>query len=94
MFTKNNNDSSLAEELPYWDFVDGVKPHAVLTDGSLAAGLKISLIDIECRDANEINQFTSGLRSALNSASEGISLQFVLSVRSDYSDLINSHSKS
>lgn len=94
MFTKNNNDSSLAEELPYWDFIDGAKPHAVLVDGSLVAGLKVSLIDIECLDANEINQFTSGLRSALNSISEGTNLQFVLSVRSDFSEMINVHSNS
>lgn len=94
MFSKNSNDSSLAEELPYWDFIDGAKPHAVLVDGSLVAGLKVSLIDIECLDANEINQFTSGLRSALNSISEGTNLQFVLSVRSDFSDLINAHSNS
>ncbi|MBY0316102.1 MAG: ATP-binding protein [Bdellovibrionales bacterium] len=32
-----------------------------------------------------------GLRSALNSISEGTTLQFVLSVRSDYSDIIESH---
>jgi type IV secretory pathway VirB4 component len=94
MFTKNNNDSSLAEELPYWDFIDGAKPHAVLVDGSLVAGLKVSLVDIECLDAGEINQFTSGLRSALNSISEGTNLQFVLSVRSDFSEMIDTHSNS
>lgn len=94
MFTKNNNDSSLAEELPYWDFINGEKPHAILIDGSLVAGLKVSLIDIECLDSSEINQFTSGLRSALNSISEGVNLQFVLSVRSDFSETINAHSNS
>lgn len=94
MFTKNNNDSSLAEELPYWDFIDGAKPHAVLVDGSLVAGLKVSLVDIECLDAGEINQFTNGLRSALNSISEGTNLQFVLSVRSDFSEMIDAHSNS
>ena len=94
MLKKNNNDSSLSEELPYWDFIDGAKPHAVLVDGSLVAGLKVTLIDIECFDANEINQFTSGLRSALNSISEGINLQFVLSVRSDFSEMINTHATS
>ncbi|MDO9183776.1 MAG: TraC family protein, partial [Bacteriovorax sp.] len=91
MFTKNNNDSSLAEELPYWDFIDGAKPHAILVDGSLVAGLKVSLVDIECLDSNEINQFTNGLRSAINSISEGINLQFVLSVRSDFSETIDGH---
>lgn len=94
MFKKNDNDSSLAEELPYWDFIDGAKPHTVLLDGSLVSGLKVSLIDIECLDASEINQFTSGLRSALNSVSEGTSLQFVLSVRSDFKETIDVHTKS
>ena len=36
-------DASLCEELPYWDFIDGVLPHMVLSDGSLSAGLKVNL---------------------------------------------------
>lgn len=91
--TKNQKDASLAEELPYWDFIEGPKAHAILFDGSLVGGLRIKLIDIECFDENETNQFTMGLRSALNSISEGTSLQFALSVRSDFSDVIESHTK-
>lgn len=86
-----NRDASLGEELPYWDFFDGPKAHAVLHDGSLVAGLRVGLIDIECFDEAETNSLTMGLRSVLNSVAEGISLQFVLQVRSDFSDVINAH---
>lgn len=88
---KNQKDASLAEELPYWDFVDGPLAHAILFDGSLVSGLKINLIDIECFDESRTNHLTMGLRSALNSVSEGTSLQFVLGVRSDYTDTLKAH---
>jgi type-IV secretion system protein TraC len=89
---KNQKDASLAEELPYWDFIDGPLGHAILFDGSIVGGLKVKLIDIECFDETKTNQFTMGLRSALNSVSEGTSLQFVLGVRSDYTDTLKAHS--
>lgn len=89
--SKKQKDASLAEELPYWDFTEGPKAHAILFDGSLVGGLRVKLIDIECFDEGETNQFTMGLRSALNSVSEGTSLQFVLGVRSDFSDVIEKH---
>lgn len=92
MFQKQNNEASLAEELPYWDFFEAPRPHAILNDGSLVGGIKLSLIDIECFDEGEINNLTMKLRSALNSVSEGISLQFCLSVKSDFSDVIERHS--
>lgn len=88
---KNQKDASLAEELPYWDFIDGPLAHAILFDGSLVGGLKVNLIDIECFDESKTNHLTMGLRSALNSVSEGTSLQFVLGVRSDYSDILKAH---
>jgi conjugal transfer ATP-binding protein TraC len=91
MNNQKQKEASLSEELPFWDFFDEPKPHAVLVDGSAVAGLEMSLADVECFDERETNQFTMGLRSALNSISEGVSLQFVLSVRSDYSDVINNH---
>jgi type-IV secretion system protein TraC len=91
MLQKSQIDSSLAEELPYWDFFDFPKPHLILNDGSLVAGLTLQLIDIECLDDSQINQLTMGLRSALNSISEGVSVQFHLSVDSDFSDLIAKH---
>lgn len=88
---KKLKDASLAEELPYWDFMDGKKAHAVLFDGSLVGGLRVALSDIECFDEAETNSFTMGLRSALNSISEGTTLQFVLGVRSDFSDMLENH---
>ena len=84
-------DTPLCEDLPYWDFIDGPLPHVVLSDGSLSAGLKVSLCDIECLDDAEVNHFVMGLRSALNSVSEGSSVQFMLSVTSDYSDVLKKH---
>jgi type-IV secretion system protein TraC len=87
----NNSEAPLAEELPYWEFFDSPKPHAVLVDGSLVAGLKLSLVDVECFDELATNQFTMGLRPALNSISEGVTVQFYIQVRSDYSEFINRH---
>ena len=91
--SKKQKDASLAEELPYWDFIEEPKAHAVLFDGSLVGGLRVGLVDVECFDENETNQFTMGLRSALNSVSEGTTLQFVMGVRSDFSDVIDAHAK-
>lgn len=88
---KNQKDASLAEELPYWDFIDGPLAHAILFDGSLVGGLKVNLIDIECFDESKTNHLTMGLRSVLNSVSEGTSLQFILGVRSDYTDILKAH---
>ena len=93
MLRKTMSDPSLAEEMPYWEFIDDLRPHVVLNDGSLVAGVKVGLLDIECLDESEINYFTQGLRSALNSISEGVTLQFLLSVKSDFSEMLSSHSK-
>ena len=91
MIESKLKDESLSHELPYWDFVDEPQAHAILFDGSLVGGLKVSLMDIECLDDNEVNGFTSGLRSALNSIAEGTNLQFVMSVGSDFSKTIKNH---
>ena len=48
MIQKSQNDSSLAEELPYWDFFDFPKPHLILNDGSLVAGVSVKMMEIEC----------------------------------------------
>ncbi len=50
MLRKKSFDASLCEELPYWEFFDAPRPHGVLSDGSLVAGIKLPLIDIECFD--------------------------------------------
>lgn len=84
-------DDALAHELPYWDFVEQPEAHAILFDGSLVGGLKVSLRDIECFSDDEVNGFTAGLRAALNSIAEGTTLQFVLGVTSDFTETIQSH---
>lgn len=86
-------DDALAHELPYWDFIEKPEPHAILIDGSLVGGIKVSLKDIECLSDEEVNGFTAGLRAALNSISEGTALQFVLGVTSDFSDTIRRHAE-
>ena len=92
--SRKTTDPCLAEELPYWEFAEMPIPHVVLNDGSLVAGLQVGLVDIECFNETDVNQFTSSLRAALNSVSEGVSLQFVLSVRSDFQDVIDAHKNS
>ena len=94
MIKSQSKDQSLAHELPYWDFVEAPGlHHAILNDGSLVGGLRVSLMDIECLDDQQINGFTAGLRSALNSVAEGTSMQFSLTVRSDFSEVIDAHIK-
>lgn len=91
MFHKKNNDPSLSEELPYWEFQDDPRPHLILNDASLVTGMKLSLIDIECFDDNEVNQLALKLRGVLNSISENTSVQFCLSVGSDFSNVLQKH---
>jgi len=91
MQTNNSADHSLSEELPFWEFFDTPIPHAVLIDGSLVSGIEIELMDVECLDADEVNQMTMGLRSILNSISEGVTVQFYLSVNSDFNQMIKIH---
>ncbi len=88
---KIKNDSALAHELPYWEFFEDPFAHTVLVDGSLASGLKVSMLDIECFDDAEVNQLTLGLRAALDSISESTSVQFVVGVGSDFTELLNKH---
>lgn len=92
MFQKKNSDSSLSEELPFWEFSETPRPHLILSDGSLVSGIKLSLIDIECFDDNEVNQLAMKLRGVLNSISENTSVQFCLSVGSDFSSVLKKHS--
>ena len=76
MFQKKSSDASLSEELPYWEFSNAPRPHLILNDGSLVTGIRLSLLDIECFDDNEVNQLTLRLRGVLNSISENTSVQF------------------
>ena len=91
MFQKNNSEASLCEELPYWEFQESPRPHLILNDGSLVAGMRIPLIDIECFDDNAVNQLAFRLRGVLNSISENTSVQFCLSVGSDFSGMLQKH---
>jgi type-IV secretion system protein TraC len=92
MFQKKTSEASLSEELPYWEFSNTPRPHLILNDGSLVSGIRLSLLDIECFDDNEVNQLTLRLRGVLNSISENTSVQFCLSVGSDFSEVIQKHS--
>lgn len=92
MFQKKNTEASLSEELPYWEFSETPKSHLILNDGSVVSGIKLSLIDIECFDDSEVNQLAVKLRGVLNSISENTSVQFCLSVGSDFSKMIQKHS--
>lgn len=93
MFQKKNAEASLSEELPYWEFSDAPRPHLILNDGSLVSGIKLSLLDIECFDDSEVNQLAMRLRGVLNSISENTSVQFCLSVGSDFSETLRKHSE-
>lgn len=93
MLPKKNIEPSLCEELPYWEFAESPRPHLILSDGSLVSGMKLSLIDIECLDDNEVNQLALKLRGVLNSISENTSVQFCLSVGSDFSEVIQKHTE-
>lgn len=88
-----STDASLAEEIPYWEFLSDPIPHLSLSDGSLVAGLNVQLIDVECFDNGDINRFALALRSCLNSIPEGLSIQFCLSIRSDYQDVVDGHAR-
>jgi len=93
MLSQKSIEPSLCEELPYWDFVEGPRPHIILQDGSLSSGLKVKLVDIESIDDADVNHFANGLRSALNSLTEETTIQFVLSVGSDFSEMLSNHEK-
>ncbi len=86
-------EMAISEELPYWEFVGDPQPHVILTDGSLTAGLKIDLVDVECFDTLSTNHMTAQIRSLLNSLNDGSKVQLVLSIDSDFSELLNKHEK-
>jgi conjugal transfer ATP-binding protein TraC len=88
---KTKSISSLAEEIPYWDFPEQPIPHVILTDNTLVAGFEVTPIDIECFDTTRVNELTLQLRAALNALPESINTQFFLSVDSDYSDIVTKH---
>jgi len=84
MLDQNKNSHTLSEELPYWHFSEELIPHAVLHDGSISSGLKISMKDLDTLSDEEVNQITVKLRNLLNSVDEGMVLQFWYSQAPDH----------
>lgn len=82
------NSNSLSEQLPYWDFDEKI---CVLNDGSLAKGIEITPIDIECFDNDRINSLTLSLRTILNSVPENLTLQVHVETTSDFSETLKNH---
>lgn len=82
------NYNSLCEELPYWEFD---KNTCILNDGSISAGVEITPLDIECFDNDRINNLTMGLRSVVNSISENLTVQLLVSTTSDFSETLLKH---
>jgi hypothetical protein len=91
MNRKQTSEASLAEELPFWEFCESPYPHVLLTDGAISTGLRVGQIDIECFDASQINSLTETLRSLMNSVGEGVKMQWVLSIDSDFEKTIASY---
>ncbi len=87
----SNLEAVLAEELPFWEFNELPYPHLLLTDGAISAGLRVGQLDIECFDAGQINSLTEQLRSLMNSVGEGVKMQWVLSIDSDFEKTIAQH---
>ena len=84
--------NSLAEELPYWEIEKNNDiSYLILDDGSLASGLEITPIDIECHDNDRVNQLTLALRSFVNTIPEGYALQIHVQIDSDFRNTLNKH---
>jgi hypothetical protein len=82
----------LSSELNFWDF-DPHNKAIIYVDGSVGAGFELSGIDNECDSDDEINQKSLLTRGFLNSLPEGISIQVINQIDSDYDDIISSHDK-
>ena len=83
----------LASELPYWDFFSdvGEADYLSLSDGTLVMGARLRGVSIETLDSAQVNQFTTALRSVLNSLPDGADIQFFLNCNSDYLETIKKH---
>lgn len=86
-----SQETSLSEQLPFWEFEQGPIPHVILSDGSLSAGAELLPLDIECFDESRINQLTMGLRAFTNSLPEGTTAQFLVKVESDVEEVLKKH---
>jgi conjugal transfer ATP-binding protein TraC len=90
LFSEYQAEYSLAQELPYWDFLENT---VVLSDGTLVSGLKVQGIAIEALDADALNQITTGARAFLNNIPDGYETSFFVDVNSDFRAVIAAHEK-
>lgn len=86
-----SQETSLGEQLPFWEFEQTPIPHVILSDGSISAGAELLPLDIECFDESRINQLTMGLRAFTNSLPEGTTAQFLVKVESDVEEVLKKH---
>lgn len=82
------HEHSLAHELPYWDFVDGV---VVLSDGTLVSPMRLRGRAIETLDTESVNQLKQDIRSFLNSLPDDTEITLVVDVNSDCRKTIDEH---
>ncbi len=82
-------EHSLAHELPYWDFVEGV---VVLSDGTLVSPMRLRGRAIETLDTESVNQLNQDIRSFLNSLPDNTEISFVVDINSDCHKTIDEHS--
>jgi len=87
-FGEFHAEHSLANQLPYWDFLENI---VTLSDGTLCSGLKINGLDIETWDSERVNQLTLNIRSMLNGLGDGVEVTFAIEMNSDFESLINGH---
>ena len=84
-------NANLCEELPYWEFETAPFAHFILSDGSVSSAVEILPLDIECFDAERVNQLTQSLRTFVNSLPEAMTAQFLMRVETDFTDLLSKH---
>lgn len=87
-FSEYQAEFSLSKELPFWEFTEEA---TILADGSIVTALKLKGIAIETLDSDRINQFTTDLRSILNSLNDGMEIGLLSELNSDLEPLIKAH---
>lgn len=87
-FAEYQAEHAFSKELPYWDFIENL---AVLSDGSIALGFRLSGVAIETWDTERINRLTMDLRSFLNGLPDGLELTFAVEMNSDCGAVIREH---
>lgn len=83
-----HHEHSLAQELPYWDFVGGA---VVLADGTLVKPLRLKGRAIDTLDSDSINQLNQDIRAFLNSLPDNTELSFIVDVNADCGQTIKAH---